>query len=83
MRNLMLMVSKSKTDLNAKLARDMKGIKERKEALADPEVAGEDIIQIKTSKPRENTLEEANKELLQRLKKYNVDPVWLRDQRTS
>jgi len=38
-RNLMLMVSKSRSDLNARLAKEKKQIQDRAKALSDPEVA--------------------------------------------
>jgi len=40
----MLMISKSKADLQAKLSKDAKQIRERAAILSDPEIAGEDIV---------------------------------------
>lgn len=81
-RNLMLMVSKSKSDLNSKLSKEKKQIQERAKALVDPELGQEDVIEIKTSR-RSNDSTEASKSFLNTLNKYNVDPVWLKNQRSQ
>ena len=81
-RNLMLMVSKSKSDLNAKLSKEKKQIQERAKALVDPALGQEDVIEIKTSR-RSNDSAEAGKSFLTTLNKYNVDPVWLKKQQSQ
>jgi len=81
-RNLMLMVSKSKSDLNARLAKEKKQIQERAKALNDPEVGQEDMIEIITSK-RSDDAAPVSKGFLNTLSKYNIDPVWLKNQRTQ
>jgi hypothetical protein len=45
-RNVMLMVSKSRSDLNAKLGKEKKQIQEREKALNDLELGQEDVVQI-------------------------------------
>tara|TARA_B110001450_G_C17570699_1_gene460648 strand:- start:804 stop:1088 length:285 start_codon:yes stop_codon:yes gene_type:complete len=76
------MVSKSKSDLNSKLSKEKKQIQERAKALVDPELGQEDVIEIKTSR-RSNDSTEASKNFLNTLNKYNVDPVWLKNQRSQ
>jgi hypothetical protein len=80
-RNVMLMVSKSRSDLNARLGKEKKQIQEREKALNDLELGQEDVIQVITSK-RSNDSNELSKGLMNKLNKYNVDPVWLKKQRT-
>ena len=81
-RNLMLMVSKSKSDLNAKLSKEKKQIQERAKALVDPALGPEDVIEIKASR-RSNDPAEVGKSFLNTLNKYNVDPVWLKEQQSK
>ena len=76
----MFMLWKSEADLKQILNKESKYAKERNEALRDPAVGQNDVIQIKTTKPLDLS---SKKELLARLKKYDVDPVWLQNMRTD
>ena len=70
----MFMVWKTESDLKQILQKEHKHTKERRDALNDSSIGPEDIIPIKTTR----TLNlNSRKEFLARLKKYEVDPVWL------
>jgi hypothetical protein len=83
MRNLLLMVSKSQSDLGVKMRKIQFNSQKRDDFLKDKKAKPSDKIQIKFDGTTTYDSVYLRKDFLSHLKQFDVDPVWLKNQQVS